>query len=138
MKASSAKLLFALLVLASAAAAQDIPHFAPVAMRRFVIAPAEAAPVFTHPAFHAANMQLAPPVTGFGWEPERPAPRRAALPLLRTFQRNRLVALVAGGVPALERAFDDDAAPRRRLSVSPLIDLDDGRVGVRVKLRFAR
>jgi hypothetical protein len=147
MKACSGK-LFALVLLLIAAAtlavAQDMPQA--FLLRRFAIAPnAYLAPSFTMEAFHASAVAegspRSPRVASGDWTPAAlPAPsaRPFNLPLLRSLEKNRLVAMVAGAVPAMARVFDEDSAPKGRFSASPLIDVDDGRLGVQVKIRLSR
>jgi hypothetical protein len=147
MKACSGK-LFALVLLLIAAAtvavAQDMPQA--FLLRRFAIAPnAYMAPSFTVAAFRASAVEEVSPrnlrTASADWTlaalPAQTA-RPFNLPLLRSLEKDRLVAMVAGAVPALARAFDEDSAPKGRFSASPLIDLDDGRVGVQVKIRLSR
>ncbi|HSE49123.1 MAG TPA: hypothetical protein VLA96_07955 [Terriglobales bacterium] len=136
MKSSKVLMMFVLLA-GGVAAAQDIPNFAPHAMRRYQVAGPAQAPEFSNTTFRADEFHAFQTPSRFRFEPPA-APRSSArsFPMLKTFQRNRLVATLAGSVPALARAFDDDAPAQRRISVGPLIDIDDARVGVRVRIRF--
>jgi hypothetical protein len=139
MKALS-KWLIPFVLCASLSAAQDIPNFSPYAMRRFAATPATAAPDFGSPAFRLGEFRARPTMDSFQWQPLAPAAqqRSHSTQMLKTLQRNRLIATVAGSVPAIARMFDEDAPSARRVSVSPLIDIDDGRIGVRVTLRLGQ
>ena len=139
MKSSKWLMVFALYLLLPSlgcvAAAQDIPNFAPHAMRRYQIAAPTLAPEFSTAAFRTDQFRSFQPADPFRVLPAPPSTSRS-FPMLKTFQRNRLIATLAGSVPALARAFDEDAPAQRRISVGPLIDVDDARVGVRVRIRF--
>ena len=131
------KLLIPLLLLAAPAAAQDLPPASPFVLHRISVT--RPAPDFSTGYFHPEMFHVERETAPVRWEELRKAPPRPVnIPLLRTLQQNRLVATIAGGIPALARAFDDDAAAKRRVDISPLIDLDDGRVGIRMKIRLAQ
>lgn len=135
---SSKVLRVLLLFVGGAAAAQDIPNFSPHAMRRYQMAAPTPAPQFSTTAFRVEEYRAFRAPNQFQFQPPAEAPRGRArsIPMLKSLQRNRLVATLAGSVPALASAFDEDAPQQRRFSVGPLIDLDDARVGVRVRIRF--
>lgn len=137
MKSSKVLMMFVLLA-GGVTAAQDIPNFAPHAMRRYQMAGPAQAPEFSNTTFRAEEFRAFQTPSRFRLQQPAAAPRSSAriFPMLKSFQRNRLVATLAGSVPALARAFDEDAPQQRRISVSPLIDIDDARVGVRVRIRF--
>jgi hypothetical protein len=132
------KLLIPLLLLATPAAAQELPRASAFVLHHMTFA-AQPAPDFSVSYFRPETFHVERTVTPTQWEAVPPVsqPRPLNIPMLRTLQRNRLVATIAGGIPALARAFDDDAATKRRFDIGPMIDIDDGRIGVRVKIRLS-
>jgi hypothetical protein len=132
------KLLIPLTLLSAAAAAQELPQFSPFVLHRYTVA--AAAPDFSAQAFRATDLRTTRLATPTYWDALRPmptpnAPRPLNIPMLRTLQHNRVIAMLAGGVPKLEQMFDEDSILKRRIAVSPMIDLDSG-IGIRVKIRL--
>jgi hypothetical protein len=132
------KLLIPLLLLAAAAVAQDLPNLSPFVLQRFAVAtppPDFSTRPFDARMFHVEHSN--PPVR-WATPPVAPQARPMRIPMLRTLQQNRLIASLAGGIPAIARAFDEDAVARHRVDVGPLIDIDDGRIGIRMRIRLSQ
>jgi hypothetical protein len=133
------KLLIPLMLLTAIAAAQDLQQFSPFASHRYAAVSAPA-PDFSAQAFRATDLRAIRPGAPLYWDaltplPQANQPRPLNIPMLKTLQRNRMVAMLAGGVPKLADMFDEDSVPKHRIAVSPMLDLDGG-IGVRVKIRL--
>lgn len=131
------KLLIPLMLLTATAAAQDSPGLSPWVLHHYSVA--AATPDFSQQSFRATDLRTVRPVAPVYWDAPMTAPsnqpRPLNIPMLKTLQHNRLFALLAGNVPKLEQMFDEDSVSKRRISVSPMIDLDGG-IGIRVKIKL--
>ena len=133
------KLLIPLMLLTAAAAAQDVPGLSPFVLHHYTVS--AAAPDFSAQGFRASDLRAIRPAGPLDWDALRPMPAPAMqprplnIPMLKTLQHNRMVALFAGSVPKLEQMFDEDSVPKHRISVSPMLDLDGG-IGVRIKIKL--
>ncbi len=132
------KLLIPLMLFAATAAAQDTPGLSPFVLHRYTVA--AAAPDFSVQGFHATDLRTVRPAAPLYWDALTPLPapmqpRPLNIPMLKTLQHNRMVAMLAGGVPKLEQMFDEDSVSKHRVSVSPMLDFDGG-IGIRIKIKL--
>ncbi len=133
------KLLIPLMLLTATAAAQDAPGLSPWLLHHYSVA--AATPDFSQQSFRANDLRAIRPAAPVYWDRLTPMPaptmqpRPLNIPMLKALQHNRMVAMLAGSVPKLENMFDEDSVPKRRISVSPMLDLDGG-IGIRVKIKL--
>ncbi len=132
------KLLIPLMLLTATAAAQDAPGLSPYVLHHYSVA--AATPDFTAQGFRANDLRAIHPAAPVYWDALTPLsqpnqPRPLNIPMLKSLQHNRMVAMLAGGVPKLEQMFDEDSVSKHRVSVSPMLDLDGG-VGIRIKIKL--
>lgn len=133
------KLLIPLMLLTATAAAQDTPGLSPWVLHHYSVA--ATTPDFSAQGFRANDLRAIRPAGPVCWDtfspmaPPASQPRPLNIPMLKTLQHNRMVAMLAGSVPKLENMFDEDSVPKHRIAVSPMIDLDGG-IGVRIKIKL--
>lgn len=120
-------------VLVSAAQAQAPQTFRVSFSETPRLAQPESRELFVRQSFAVAEATPAAPAASAYWTE---APSAAASRLPRIVVRNRVLATVLSGLPGSEHILAERSAGR--VSVKPLVDLDDDRYGIRLRFRVGR